>query len=182
MDIGLVGRAQRGDREAFADLAAAVTSSFLSVAYRILRDADLAEDATQQSLLTIWERLPQLRDPERFEAWAYRLLVRACYREGRKARRWSTPISLPPIAEQRMPDEAGAVIDRDALERAFRRLSLDHRAVVVLRHYRHMSLDEVSAALDIPVGTVASRLHYALRQMRAALEADARPGVGRAVG
>ena len=182
MDIELVSRAQTGDREAFARLASLVTSSFLSVAYRILRDADLAEDATQQSLLTIWERLPQLREPERFEAWAYRLLVRACYREGRKAGRWVQPISLHPVIEQRAPDEAGAVLDRDALERAFRRLSLDHRAVVVLRHYRHMSLEEVSAALGIPVGTAASRLHYALRQMRAALEADARPGVGRAIG
>ena len=182
MDRELVSRAQRGDREAFARLAAAVTPSFLSIAYRILRDADLAEDATQLSLLTIWERLGQLRDPERFEAWAYRTLVRACYREGRKAGRRAQPISLHPIAEQRVPDEAGAVLDRDALERAFRRLSMDHRAVVVLRHYRHMSLDEISAALDIPVGTANSRLHYALRQMRAALEADARPGVGRAVG
>lgn len=181
MDTELVMRAQRGDREAYADLAAAVTPSFLSVAYRILRDADLAEDATQQSLLIIWERLPQLREPDRFEAWAYRLLVRSCYREGRKARRWAPPTSLHPVPDERAPDEAGVIIDRDALERAFRRLSLDHRAVVVLRHYRHWSLEEVAVALDIPVGTVASRLHYALRQMRAALEADARPGIGRAV-
>src|SRR6187397_1190577 len=99
MDRELVSRAQRGDREAFARLAAAVTPSFLSVAYRILRDADLAEDATQQSLLTIWERLRQLRDPERFEAWAYRTLVRACYREGRKAGRRAQPLRPHPMAE-----------------------------------------------------------------------------------
>ena len=181
MDSKLVTRAQQGDREAFTRLAAEATPSLLSVAHRILRGAELAEDATQQALLNMWQRLPQLRDPDRFEAWSYRLLVRACYTEGRRARRWSPAISILPGAESETEDLAGAVIDRDQLERAFRRLSLDHRAVVVLRHYRHMSLDEVSAALDIPVGTVASRLHYALRELRSALEADARPGSEKAI-
>jgi RNA polymerase sigma-70 factor (ECF subfamily) len=80
-----------------------------------------------------------------------------------------------PVGESWTVDASGTVIDRDQLERAFRRLSVDHRAVVVLRHYRHMSLDEVSDALGIPPGTVASRLHYAVRELRSALEADARP-------
>ncbi len=180
MDSELVIRAQQGDREAFTRLAAELTAPLLSVAHRILRDTELAEDAAQQALLNMWQRLPQLRDPDRFEAWSYRLLVRACYTEGRRARRWAPALALVPGTEPETGDVAGAVVDRDQLERAFRRLSLEHRAVVVLRHYRHMSLDEVSAALNIPVGTVASRLHYALRELRSAVEADARPGQGTA--
>ena len=174
MDRELVTRAQQGDREAFTLLAGALTAPFLSVSHRILRDLDLAEDATQNALLNVWQRLPQLRDPDRFEAWSYRLLVRACYDEGRKASRWTSPVRMLPVGESWTVDASGVVIDRDQLERAFRRLSVDHRAVVVLRHYRHMSLDQVSDALGVPVGTVASRLHYALRELRSALEADAR--------
>ena len=176
MDTGLVIHAQHGDREAFTRLAEELTPSFLSVAHRILRDIELAEDAAQRALITVWQRLPQLRDPARFEAWSYRLLVRACYREGRRSRQWA-PASreLGPMGGT-TGDASGEVILRDQLERAFRRLSIDHRAVVVLRHYRHLSLEEVAAALDIPAGTAASRLHYALRAMRAAIEADAREG------
>jgi DNA-directed RNA polymerase specialized sigma24 family protein len=96
MDTDLVVRAQRGDKAAFADLAAGIADRFLAVARRILRDIDLAEDATQQALLSIWQDLPQLRDPARFDAWSYRLLVRACYAEGRKERRWAPNLRLLP--------------------------------------------------------------------------------------
>jgi DNA-directed RNA polymerase specialized sigma24 family protein len=85
MDTELVTRAQGGDQEAFADLVYAIADRFLAVSNRILGDVDLAEDATQQALLGVWQNLPQLRDPARFEAWSYRLLVRACYAEGRKS-------------------------------------------------------------------------------------------------
>ena len=180
MDSKLVTTAQRGDREAFTVLAAALTPPFLSVSHRILRDLAQAEDATQQALLIVWQRLPQLRDPDRFEAWAYRLLVRACYAEGERSRRWTSRLQLLPSNDGMAADALSGVIDRDQLERAFARLSLEQRTVVVLRHYRHMSLDQVSSVLEIPVGTVASRLHYALRQMRSALEADARPVYRRA--
>ena len=78
MDIDLVTRAQSGDEEAFASLAVAAGDRLHAVAHRILRDIDLAEDASQQALLAIWRDLPQLRDPGRFEAWAYRLLVHVC--------------------------------------------------------------------------------------------------------
>jgi RNA polymerase sigma-70 factor (ECF subfamily) len=74
-----------------------------------------------------------------------------------------------------MADTSASVADRDQLERGFRRLSIDHRAVVVLHHYLDFSLDEVADALGVPVGTVRSRLHYAMRGLRAALDADARP-------
>ena len=181
MDTQLVIRAQHGDREAFTRLAGMLTARFLGISHRILRDIDLAEDATQQSLVTIWQRLPQLREPERFEAWAHRLLIRACYAEARRARRWAPGLVLRAGQEPMAVDELGMVIDRDELERAFRRLSFDHRTVVVLRHYGHLSLDEVAATLNIPAGTAASRLHYALRELRSAVQADARPVHERAI-
>jgi RNA polymerase sigma-70 factor (ECF subfamily) len=140
-----------------------------------LRDLDLAEDATQQALLAIWRDLPQLRDPANFDAWSYRLLVRACYAEGRKERRWSPQLHLLPAEPATQVDRSGSVIDRDQLERGFRRLSIDHRAVVVLHHYLDWPLDRVADTLGIPVGTGRSRLHHAMRGLRAALDADARP-------
>jgi RNA polymerase sigma-70 factor (ECF subfamily) len=177
VDTDLVIRAQRGDRDAYAVLVTRVTSRFVAVARRILRDVDLAEDATQQALVAAWQNLPKLRDPARFEAWAYRLLVRACYAEGRKERRWAPNLRMLPTDEPATKDwdGLGSVIDRDQLETAFRRLSLEHRAVVVLHHYLDLPLDRVADLLGIPVGTVNSRLHYATRRLRSALDADAEP-------
>ncbi|MDQ4036164.1 MAG: sigma-70 family RNA polymerase sigma factor [Chloroflexota bacterium] len=175
MDTDLVTRAQHGDEEAFASLAVAVGDRLHAVAHRILRDIDLAEDATQQALLAIWRDLPQLRDPARFDAWSYRLLVRACYAEARKERHWTPTMRLLPSDEPMQADGSSAVIDRDQLERGFRRLSIDHRAVVVLHHYLDMPLDRIADTLGVPAGTVRSRLHHAIRGLRAALDADARP-------
>lgn len=179
MDRETVIRAQAGDQEAFVRLAGALTPSFLSTAHRILRDIGMAEDATQQAMLSIWKGLPRLREPERFQAWSFRLLVRACYNEGRRSRPWAAPIGQFDPDDPRSPDPTAEVIDRDELERAFRRLSLNHRAVVVLRHFRHLSMDEIADALGISAGTAASRLHYAMRALRSAIEADARPAEGR---
>jgi len=175
MDTELVVRAQHGDKVAYADLAAGIADRYLAVARRILRDLDLAEDATQQALLSIWQDLPQLRDPARFDAWSYRLLVRACYAEGRKQRRWAPNLRLLPADEPRAADGYGPVADRDQLESGFRRLSIEHRAVVVLHHYLDLPLDRVAEMIGIPIGTAHSRLHYAMRGLRAALDADARP-------
>jgi RNA polymerase sigma-70 factor (ECF subfamily) len=175
MDTDLVIRAQRGDEEAFANLAVAVGGRLHAVSHRILRDIDLAEDATQQALLTIWRDLPNLRDPARFDAWSYRLLVRACYAEGRRTRHWAPNLRLLPAHAPAGRDELGPVVDRDQLERGFRRLSIDHRTVVVLHHYLDLPLEGVAEILGVPLGTVRSRLHHAMRGLRAALDADARP-------
>jgi RNA polymerase sigma-70 factor (ECF subfamily) len=180
MDIDLVTRAQRGDRDAFSILAAGVADRFLQVSHRILSDIDLAEDATQQALLSVWQDLPQLRDPARFEAWSYRLLVRACYAEGRKTRRWAPNLRVLPVDEPMATDDLSAVVDRDQLERAFRRLSLNHRSVVVLHHYLDLPLDRVADVLGVPIGTVASRLHYAMRALREVIQPDADAGTGSA--
>ncbi len=175
MDTDLVMRAQRGDKGAYGLVAATIADRFLAVARRILRDRDLAEDATQQALLAIWQDLPRLRDPGRFEAWSYRLLVHACYAEGRKERRWAPNLRVLPTDEPIDDDGLISVIDRDQLERGFRRLTLDHRVVVVLYHYLDKPLDEIARILEIPVGTAHSRLHHAMRGLRAALDADSRP-------
>jgi len=177
MDTDLVVRAQRGDKAAYALIATEIADRHLAVARRILRDLDLAEDATQQALLSVWQDLPQLRDPARFEAWSYRLLVRACYSESRKQRRWAPNLRVLPSDESIADDGLSSVVDRDQLERGFRHLSIDHRAVVVLHHYLDLPLDRVAEILGIPVGTAHSRLHHAMRGLRAALDADARSPV-----
>jgi RNA polymerase sigma-70 factor (ECF subfamily) len=177
MQPDLVVRAQHGDEEAFASLAFAASGRLHAVAHRILRDIHLAEDATQQALVTIWRDLPQLRDPARFDAWSYRILVRACYAEGGRTRNWAPNLHLLPVDEPGTGEGLSAVFDRDQLERGFRRLSIDHRAVVVLHHYADLPLDQIAEVLGVPIGTVRSRLFHAMRALRAALEADARPAL-----
>jgi RNA polymerase sigma factor (sigma-70 family) len=174
MEADLVVRAQRGDRGAYALIAAEIADRFLAISRRILRDLDLAEDATQQALLPIWQDLPQLHDPSRFEAWSYRVLVRACYAEGSRQRRWAPNLRLMSDVTA-VADDLSSVVDRDQLERGFRRLSLDHRTVVVLHHYLDLPLERVAEIVGIPTGTAHSRLHHAMRALRAALDADLRP-------
>ena len=133
------------------------------------------EDATQQALLSIWQDLPRLRDPARFDAWSYRLLVRACYAEGKKQRRWAPNLRVLPTDEPVAAEGFSSILDRDELETGFRRLSIDHRVVVVLHHYLDLPLDRVAEIVGVPVGTVNSRLHYAMRGLRLALDAPRQP-------
>jgi RNA polymerase sigma-70 factor (ECF subfamily) len=141
------------------------------IAYRILRDQSLAEDATQQAVLLMWRDLPQLRDPDRFEAWSYRLLVNACNAEFRRRKRMLPTVGSSTPVEPVAPDDFGHLYDRDQVERGFAELSVDHRAVLVLRYYLDMPLEGIAEALGVPIGTVNSRLHRAIEKMRVALEA-----------
>ncbi len=178
MDHQLVTKAQAGDPEAFSEIAYAMADRLFSVAHRILRDVDAAEDATQQSLVAIWRELPRLRDPARFDAWAYRVLVRACYAEARREKRWSPALRVlgpEPAAD----DSSLRLADRDELERAFRRLPVDQRAVLVLQYYLDRTVTEIAELLGVPVGTVKSRSHHAKRGLRAALDSNARTAAGR---
>jgi RNA polymerase sigma-70 factor (ECF subfamily) len=171
MDEELVARAAAGDRDAFASLATRHIDRCYALAYRILRDRERARDATQQALLGAWRDLPTLRDRNRFDAWLHRLVVHACYSEARSSRRWSARLRVIP-SDRTERDPATAVVDRAALEDAFGQLSAEHRAVVVLHHHLGYPLTEIAATLGIPVGTARSRLHYAVRQLRAVLDAD----------
>jgi RNA polymerase sigma-70 factor (ECF subfamily) len=172
VDRDLVERGRRGDREAYELLARASARRLYGVAHRILRDADRAEDATQQALVRIWLDLPKLRDPDRFEAWTYRLVVHASLAEARRERHHNADVRLLDDLEMAGPDEGTAYSDRDLLERAFRALSPEHRVVVVLHHHVGLPLTEIAEILGIPYGTVGSRLHYAVRELRTSLAAD----------
>ena len=171
----LVVRAAAGDRDAFAALATTHIHRCYALAYRILRDPDRAQDASQQALLGAWRDLPTLRDPERFEAWLHRLVVHACYTESRGTRRWNSARLRVLTITSAESDPASFVADREALEDAFRGLSPEHRAVVVLHHHLGYPLTEIAEPLGIPVGTARSRLYYAVRQLRAVLDAGVVP-------
>ena len=171
----VVERAMRGDREAFGLLVNATSDRMYAIATRILRDADLAEDALQSSLITAWRELPRLRDPDRFEAWVRRLLVNACYAEARRRRRWAGNVRVLPVDGPAGEDDIVSVADRDALDRAFRRLTVEQRAVFVLHHHVGLALVEIADTLGIPAGTARSRLHYATRLLREAIVADLAP-------
>jgi RNA polymerase sigma-70 factor, ECF subfamily len=171
----LVDRARHGDREAFAALVQLTGDRMYALAARILRDADLAEDALQGALIAAWKHLPTLRDPARFEAWLRRLLVHACYAEARRRRSWTANIRVLPVDGPVGPDGLLSVVDRDALDRAFGRLSIDQRAVFVLHHHLGLALTEIAETLGVPAGTARSRLHYATRALRTAIEADLAP-------
>ena len=174
MDRTLVEAARSGDEEAFASIARGSADRLFAVAHRILRDVGRAEDAVQQTLVTAWRQLPELREVDRFDAWIHRILVHACYAEARRARRWSSNVRALPTDGSTEPDAAVGVATRDALERGFRRLPPEQSAVFVLHHYLGWQLGEIAETLGVPLGTVKSRIHYATTSLRAALEADAR--------
>jgi RNA polymerase sigma-70 factor (ECF subfamily) len=177
MDRELVTRAQRGDEAAFEVMALASHARLHRVARGILRDDDQADDAVQRALVQMWCKLRQLRDPDHLEGWSYRLVVNECYDEAKRARRWPHHLPIGRADEPAGCDEFRLIEDIDELERGFRCLSLEHRAVIVLRYLLGLSTEQVAEALDIPSGTVASRLHRAMTELRAAIEADARSSV-----
>lgn len=170
----LVERARRGDREAFGQLAAGEVDRLHQIARLVLRDPYLAEDAVQEALVRCWRQLPKLRDVDRFDGWLYRILVRAAADEVQRRRRFQASVEMMTI-EPSVGDDASQRADRDQLERGFRRLSIDHRAIVVLHHYLGLPMPEAADWLGIPIGTAKSRYHYAMTALRAALEAEERP-------
>jgi RNA polymerase sigma-70 factor (ECF subfamily) len=172
MDRDLVERARSGDQAAFADLVHQVSDTLFGIARRILRDPGLAEDVLQNALVTIWRKLPHLREPDRFEAWAYRILVHACYADAPRNRQWASTVRVLPVDRANETDGITSLPDRDELERAFRKLPLDQRAVFVLHHHVGLPLVAVAETLGIPDGTARSRLHYATRALRSAFEAS----------
>ena len=167
-------RARAGDREAFDRLAESVVDRLLRVARLILRDPALAEDAAQDALIRCWRDLPSLRDAAAFDAWLNRLLIRSVQEQFRASRRHRAAVTLLRL-EPAQADSTDDVATREQLARGFERLTVDHRAVLVLRLYLGLSLEETAATLGIPAGTAKSRLFYATAAMRDALDADARP-------
>jgi RNA polymerase sigma-70 factor (ECF subfamily) len=174
VDRELLAAAQRGDEAAFVDLIRVRSNRLFAIAQRILRDVDRAEDALQDALVIAWRDLRAVRDPDRFDAWLTRLLVNVCIGQASRERRRTANLRVLPIEGPAAPDELLSIADRDLLDRGFRRLPPDQRAILVLHHYLGYAPSEIAETLGIPPGTARSRLFNAHRAMRAALEADAR--------
>jgi len=166
-------RARSGDREAFAALAGAAISRLFHLAELMLRDRDLADDAVQETLVLAWRDLGALRDPDLFDAWLHRVLVRCVYRELDRSHRRSIKMTQVRPATT-TPDESERVEQRDTIDRGFRRLRPEQRVVLVLHHYLGLSDAEAAAVLAVPIGTFKARLSRATTALRAELEADAR--------
>jgi RNA polymerase sigma-70 factor (ECF subfamily) len=177
VDRDLVEAARNGDREAYVDLIRARSDRLFGIAQRILRDIDRAEDALQDALVIAWRDLRGLRDPDRFDAWLQRLLINVCIAQATRERRRTANLRVLPVDGPSARDDLLSVADRDQLERGFRRLPPDQRAILVLHHFLGYAPSEIAETLGIPPGTARSRLHNAHRAMRAALEADARTAV-----
>jgi RNA polymerase sigma-70 factor, ECF subfamily len=173
LSTGDVRRAMRGDHDAYAALVGAASTRLYALACLILRDSDRAEDATQEAFVRAWREIPRLRDAERFDAWLRRLVVNACYDEGRRVKR-RAEVSLLKASQHFVIDTSTAMAETDRVERAFQQLPLDQRSVLVLQHYMQLSHSEIAETLGIPIGTVKSRVRYGVAAMRAALEADDR--------
>jgi RNA polymerase sigma-70 factor (ECF subfamily) len=163
---GLVERAQRGDHDAFATLVHVAVARLDAAARLIVRDRELARDAVQDTLMAAWRNLPGLRDPDRFDAWLHRLLVRTCIDALRRRRSRPIEVELLTTGFTAGGDIASSIADRELVDEALRRLDPTWRAVVVLHFYLGMPLPEASAALGIPLGTAKSRLHRSLELMR----------------
>jgi RNA polymerase sigma-70 factor (ECF subfamily) len=172
---GLVERARRGDHDAFTELARDAVTRLDRVARLILRDPELARDAVQEALIRAWHDLPGLRDPDRFDAWLHRLTVNACLDLARRRRRRVIEVELDSIDSPTVSDHAGSLADREIVDAAMRRLDEHGRAIVVLHYFIGMPLTEVAATLGVPIGTVKSRLHRALGEMRTSVDTDPTP-------
>lgn len=173
-----VVRAMAGDHDAFSILAASATPSMRRTARRILRDPQAADDAVQDALVSAWLGLRALRDPDRFEPWLHRLTSRSARRVGRRKR--DRLQRLVPLSDQSLPpavdDGHHLIAIRDQLNRALARLTARHRSVLVLRYHLDLPVPTAARVLGIPLGTAKSRLSYAQRALRAAVDADDRRG------
>ncbi len=171
----LVIRARGGDRDAFSELVARSIGRLTAVARMILRDEYAAQDVVQDAFIEAWRSLPGLREPDRFEAWLRRLLLRSCFRTVRRGKRTrAIEVRLTPGDEPAVAGVERHVAVHDQLERGLARIPADQRAVVVLVYYLDLPLADAAQAMDIPLGTAKSRLNRATHALRAAIEADDR--------
>jgi RNA polymerase sigma-70 factor (ECF subfamily) len=169
----LVERARDGDHDAFAELARASSGRMFALASLVLGDSETAKDALQEALILAWRDIRALREPTAWEAWSNRLTVRACYRLAKRERKRTRLQRVvgpddPALAFEPRSD----ILDRDEVERGFRALDSDQRAVMVLHYYLGLPLTEAALVLGIPAGTAKSRLNRGLSAMRASLRAS----------
>jgi RNA polymerase sigma-70 factor, ECF subfamily len=168
----LVERAREGDRDAFGTLIRAAATRLDAAARLILRDRELARDAVQEALIRAWRDLPGLRDPDRFDAWLYRLLANSAIEETRRRRRRVIEVAVDGIDVPGPEDDLRLLADRDALDRALARLLPEQRALVVLHYYLGLPLPEAATAMGISLGAAKSRLHRSIGALRRTFAAD----------
>ena len=175
MQRDLVERARDGDRDAFSAAAAASIGRLYGLATLLLRDKDLAEDAVQEALLSSWRGIRALRDPDAWDAWLQRGVVRACYRQAERDRQRSLArAKVVLLREPSATDVSGDLAARDEIEQGFRALPIEQRAVVALHFYAGLPLDEVARVMGTPEGTAKSRLHRGLQALKASFAASDR--------
>lgn len=175
MDPELVVRARGGDHDAFARLVTGTIGRLNAIARLILRDSGLAEDAVQEAFVDAWRSLPGLREPERFDAWLDRILVRSCQDQRRRTRRRVVELPMAPGIEPDVADHQSTFARTDLLERGLKGLTVDERTVLVVAFYLDLPMAEAASVIGIPTGTMKSRLHRATAALRAAVDAADRP-------
>jgi RNA polymerase sigma-70 factor (ECF subfamily) len=162
------GAEERDAAELFRQLSTRHLVAAYRLALAILGDPLEAEDASQDAFTSAWRQRASLRDTDKFEAWFTRILVNVCrdrLRKKTRARHIVNELAPEPVA-----DPAGAALDRDALGRALSALGPDLRIVVILRFWKDLTVDDIAERLEIPAGTVKSRLNSSMRQLRSAVE------------
>ena len=166
----LVAAARRGDRDAFRRLVEPEMGRALGSATLLTRSSADGADAVQDALLSAWRGLDSLRDPQAFRAWFRRQVVRAAMRAAARNRR---VVELD-ISVQESTDDIDRAFEQRQLLRAFDRLEPKDRLVLTLHYFWELPTAETAGHLKVPVGTVKSRVHYALERLRAACEAEER--------
>ena len=152
----------------FGSLVMARVGDAYRLARAILLDDGEAEDAVQEASLAAWRRQGTLRDPARFDAWFERILVNQC-RDQLRRRKRTVQLAAPPIGFEAAADPIDTGADAE-LDQAIGALDADHRIVVVMRYWQDRTVEDIADRLGIPTGTVKSRLHHALKRVRAHLE------------
>lgn len=163
-----VDAAESDRRAAFANLVDRDLDRAYRIAGVILGNGPDAEDATHDAVVQAWQSFARLRDSARFDAWFQRILVNVCRDRLRKRRR--SPITELDLAGSRTGvDGFAGIDDRLALDHAYTRLSPDQAITVVLRFHVDLTVEDVASLMNVPVGTVKSRLHTAMAAMQLAL-------------
>jgi RNA polymerase sigma-70 factor (ECF subfamily) len=173
LDAWLADAARTGDAKAFALLVKRWNGKFVAHAWRLLGDAEAARDAVQDGWAEIVRGLPRLADTSLFQAWAYRIVSRRCAKAiggAVRRRRIEEAFAAEPTPEP--AEHSGS--DAERLAAAIAALPPGQRAAVALFHFEGMSVAEVAVALEVPAGTVKTRLMHARRKLRAVLEGDER--------
>ena len=168
----LVTQAQTGDRNAFSDLIRLHAQGVRNVIYRMCGDAQLAEDAAQETFIRAWQNLSSYRPQTSLRNWLYRIAVNAATDLLRKEKR-IMPDDIDDLHltdGQLGPEAMASQQERTAMvQKAILSLPDASRAVLVLREYEELSYQEISSTLDIPLGTVMSRLNYARKLLKTKL-------------